>query len=541
MSGGAGNDFLVGGSGEGNDLYDGGEDIDTVSYVSATQGITVDLDAGTASGAEIDNDIIVNVENIIGGSGGDTIRGDDNVNSLSGGDGDDLLDGGAGADVLLGGAGNDSVVFDAQDDLAALDGGSGIDTLIVNGGSIPALDLAARNFEGADHVLVDSGLEDWQERTDSYSQDWILSSQKGTYDDGRTWDSEWDIADEFDWSQREQYFDDQGRLYEKTETLDNGQLNVTDFDVAGTEVWARQFTSQDVGDNYSWSTNSLRFDDLNRLYEQVGTYDSGRTWQTNWDVTGAEVWSRQFSQEDVTDTASWSTLVLRFDDLDRLYQQTGTYDDGRTFDIRVDLDGTEVWHKQITQQDVADTVVWNTLTLNYDALDRLYEKTETRDNGISYTIKLDVDGTEIWDRQIVTEDLADDHSWDSKTNSYDDQGRVFEQTGTYDDGRTWQTRWDNDGTEVWSREMTTFDVSDTIFYTEITNRYDDQNRLFEQTGVYDDGRTWQTVWDLEDTETWHQQRHIYDTADNHSWSEQIYEYDQSGNVINVVVVDDVIS
>ena len=244
-------------------------------------------------------------------------------------------------------------------------------------------------------------------------------------------------------------------------------------------------TSYDLGNSYSWSSNSLRYDDLGRLYEQVGTYDSGRTWHTEWDVTDSEDWARQVSQDDISDSAAWSTLLLR-----------------------------------------------------YDELDRLYEQNEIRDDGISYKIELDVDGTEAWSRQVTTDDLPDSYTWASKTSRYDDQNRLYEQTGTYDDGRTWQTRWDLDGAEVWAREMTTFDVSDTIFYTELTNRYDDQNRLYEQTGSYDDGRTWHTVWDLEGTETWHQQRHIFDTANQYSWSDQIFEYDQSGNLLNLTVIDD---
>ena len=473
-----------------------------------------------------------------GGSAGEILRGNSGSNVLSGGGGDDWIAGGSGSDTLNGGAGDDTIIFDALDNLAALDGGTGNDTLVVNGGSVPVLDLAAHGFEAAEHVMVDSGQADWQEITDHYIAGWLRTSQDGRFDDGRTWHTDWDVAGAFAWSDRQYNYDTLGRLHERIETLDEGRSNVTRWDVDGTEVWSRQVTSHDLGSSYSWSSNSLRYDDLGRLYEQVGTYDNGRTWHTQWDVTGSEVWSRQFSQDDTSDTTTWSTLVLRYDDLNRLYEQTGTYDDGRTYNIRWDLDGAEPWHKEVTQDDVADTAQWSTLLLHYDDQNRLYEKTEARDNGISYTIRLDVDGTEVWDRQIVTEDLADDYSWATKTNSYDDLGRAFEQTGTYDDGRTWQTRWDLDGTEVWSREMTTFDGSDTIFYTEITNRYDDQNRLFEQTGVYDDGRTWQTVWDLEGTETWHQQRHIFDTADNHSWSDQIFEYDQSGNLLNLTVIDD---
>ena len=101
------------------------------------------------------------IENAVGGRGNDTITGNELANRLignagddiiDGADGDDYLDGGAGRDSLIGGAGNDTLVYDAADDLAALNGGGGTDTLLINGGSVPALDLASRGIEFAKHV-----------------------------------------------------------------------------------------------------------------------------------------------------------------------------------------------------------------------------------------------------------------------------------------------------------------------------------------------------------------------------------------------------
>ncbi|MDI1228251.1 MAG: Ig-like domain-containing protein [bacterium] len=70
-----GNDLIIAGSGAGNDTYDGGEGVDTLKYTSATQGITININAtgGTASGADIDNDIFTNIEKIITSPGNDTI------------------------------------------------------------------------------------------------------------------------------------------------------------------------------------------------------------------------------------------------------------------------------------------------------------------------------------------------------------------------------------------------------------------------------------------------------------------------------------
>lgn len=124
--GGLGFDWLIGGSGEGDDVYDGGGDVDTVVYSSTTQGVYVNLAAAInqAIGPEIGTDQIIDVENLIGGSGIDTLIG----NSLA-----NRLDGGAAADYLLGGVGNDFYrvddTFDLVDEGGAFPtlGGSGLD------------------------------------------------------------------------------------------------------------------------------------------------------------------------------------------------------------------------------------------------------------------------------------------------------------------------------------------------------------------------------------------------------------------------------
>src|SRR4029077_1755491 len=78
--GNSGNNTLIGGAG--NATLNGGAGTDTADYSSATQGISVDLAAGTASGPEIGNDTLIGIENVVGGSGNDTLLGDNNNNVL---------------------------------------------------------------------------------------------------------------------------------------------------------------------------------------------------------------------------------------------------------------------------------------------------------------------------------------------------------------------------------------------------------------------------------------------------------------------------
>lgn len=119
VDGGGGNDTIIGGSGEGDDTYIGGEGIDTVSYTSATEGITVNLLFGhSAQGPEIGTDALSGIENVVGGDGDDSISGDDGANVLEGDRGADYVGGQGGDDTLYGGLGDDQ-----------LEGGDGVDLL----------------------------------------------------------------------------------------------------------------------------------------------------------------------------------------------------------------------------------------------------------------------------------------------------------------------------------------------------------------------------------------------------------------------------
>jgi Ca2+-binding RTX toxin-like protein len=132
---------VIGGSGNdtfrgdgANNALTGGAGIDTADYSTTTLGIAVNLGTGTATGAEIGNDTLSAIENVNGGSGNDTIDGDSAANRLSGNGGVDTLNGGDGDDFLGGGAGND-----------ILDGGAGSDTVGYGmAGGFVSADLAAQ-------------------------------------------------------------------------------------------------------------------------------------------------------------------------------------------------------------------------------------------------------------------------------------------------------------------------------------------------------------------------------------------------------------
>ncbi len=112
--------------GLGNDSIDGGAGIDTVDYQNMTLGVNVNLAVTAAQNTNAAGmDIILNFENVLGGSANDIINANALDNRLEGNDGNDYLNGAAGNDTLLGGIGNDNLRGGLGNDV--MDGGDGVD------------------------------------------------------------------------------------------------------------------------------------------------------------------------------------------------------------------------------------------------------------------------------------------------------------------------------------------------------------------------------------------------------------------------------
>ena len=127
----AGNDVLVGGAGA--DTLNGGDNADTADYSASTAAVSVNLSAHSASGGDANGDVLLNIENLAGSSGNDSLTGDGGNNHLSGNDGDDRLTGYWGNDLLNGGAGNDTLLGGAGAD--RLNGQSGNDSILGSEGN----------------------------------------------------------------------------------------------------------------------------------------------------------------------------------------------------------------------------------------------------------------------------------------------------------------------------------------------------------------------------------------------------------------------
>jgi hypothetical protein len=133
--GGAGNDRINGGLGDdqligeaGADALNGGAGADTADYSAASVPLTISIDSQANDGARGERDAVAtDVENVVGGSGNDSITGSTAANDLDGGTGNDSISGGSGNDAVDGGIGNDSLVGGVGDDV--IDGGTGNDTI----------------------------------------------------------------------------------------------------------------------------------------------------------------------------------------------------------------------------------------------------------------------------------------------------------------------------------------------------------------------------------------------------------------------------
>jgi Ca2+-binding RTX toxin-like protein len=130
LLGGDGNDLLRGGLK--NDYIDGGDNsgagIDTVSYNYRGGDVTVNLDGNANDGelatGELDN-VLNNVENVIGGSGRDKFIGSAADNLFIGGAGNDTFNGGDGNDTFVNRNGDSAGAAALDND--SIDGGNGFD------------------------------------------------------------------------------------------------------------------------------------------------------------------------------------------------------------------------------------------------------------------------------------------------------------------------------------------------------------------------------------------------------------------------------
>ena len=195
-----GNDFYV--AGAGHDTADGGEGIDTVLFSGTSEGVNVDLSTRSANGSEIDTEVLLNFENVIAGSGSDTVVGNDLDNVLEGNEGDDIIRGGSGDDIIRGG--RDDAVSTRDTNLGsgqiikeAGHGNNSLDSALdVNSEFSLAADVDIANATTIAHVTVTGtgdGTSDFYQVTALKDHATItLDIDYGSFDAGiYLWDNSW--------------------------------------------------------------------------------------------------------------------------------------------------------------------------------------------------------------------------------------------------------------------------------------------------------------------------------------------------------------
>ncbi|MFO0291131.1 MAG: beta strand repeat-containing protein, partial [bacterium] len=120
LDGGKDNDTLEGGAGD--DTLSGGDGNDTAVFGAGNN--TVNLASTGPQDTGEGTDVLIGIENLVGGAGNDDLFGNAGNNQLDGGTGNDFLNGGVGNDTLIAGAGDDF-----------LDGAAGTDTAVFGAGN----------------------------------------------------------------------------------------------------------------------------------------------------------------------------------------------------------------------------------------------------------------------------------------------------------------------------------------------------------------------------------------------------------------------
>lgn len=142
---------------------DGGAGDDTLDFSAFTQGLVVNLGAGTAS---VLPGGFRAIENAIGGAGDDLLIGSSGNNLLRGGPGNDILHGSHGRDILLGEDGDD--ILHGGYDRDILIGGRGADLL--RGDDWDDLLIAGTTVFDASNAALRALQAEWSWRSRTYQE-----------------------------------------------------------------------------------------------------------------------------------------------------------------------------------------------------------------------------------------------------------------------------------------------------------------------------------------------------------------------------------
>ncbi|MEM7057288.1 MAG: M10 family metallopeptidase C-terminal domain-containing protein [Pseudomonadota bacterium] len=406
-------------------------DIDLTNFVPiGPVPITGDNNANTLTGDSDANEIS-------GLGGNDVLNGQAGNDTLFGGSNNDVLYGGAGDDSLDGGGGNDEIIYDAADSPSRVTGGSGTDTLVVLGSSVPfGYNLSAGSFELARHEEQGTSGQNWDSRSTIYSIDWLIESRTTQNSDGSRTEETFDAG----FLDSKSDYNANNELAFLSQINSDGSRSDTVFDVENSRTWTSLLTDYDPSNTIT----------LRRYIQDNGeridfTYDvnSTNSWtqiQTNYDASGNVV-LRRYSQDngeridftyDVDDSKSWTQLQTDFDTFNNITLQRYSQDNGERIDFVYDVDGSKTWDRLQTDYDAANNVT----------LRRYFQ-----DNG---------------ERIDFVYDVADTKSWERLQTEYDDASNIALRRYFQDDGQRIDFTYDVDNVHAWDVRTTTYDEDGNI-------------------------------------------------------------------------------
>lgn len=141
---GRGNNTVI--ASPGGDTIHGGPDFDTMTYRRSDEGVVIDLDAGRGYLGWADGDRLYGI---------DVVEGSRYNDVLIGGTGAHELIGNGGSNQYIGGSGDTRIVMTAEDELAAVDGGGGRNTVEYAAKGLWQGDL--RSAHNLDHIIAGTG------------------------------------------------------------------------------------------------------------------------------------------------------------------------------------------------------------------------------------------------------------------------------------------------------------------------------------------------------------------------------------------------
>lgn len=348
--------------------------------------------AGNVANALLyNNDVRSLIENAIGGTGNDTITGNQADNTLSGGAGNDTLHGGVGNDTLIGGSGNN-----------ILDGESGFD--VADYSTSPILisvnianGTVSNGFGGTDTL---SAIEDVTQR---------LNHTDGAYSSYH-----WDILNLNAWTDYNATYDAGGHALSAVQNNDDGTHTNMGWD---------------AGNQFSWANFTSTYDSAMRAVSAWTDYDNGTHTQLEWDAQNQ---------------ADWANFTVNYDSALRRTDAFVNNDDGSHVQLAYDPQNLFTWSDFTIDYDNANRRIdgfvnnddgshiqlgydpqnlatWTDFTINYDSSNRRTTAILNND-----------DNTHV----LSTYDPNNTANWDHYDSTFDPNWNLIRTVYTYDDGTT---------------------------------------------------------------------------------------------------------